>query len=956
MEATTPPAEILVILELQDIRKRQHADDAANQSARLKRHRSNQQLLSNASARWAPEHENSTSAALSLASPSSPSLEPSELDTGGVSSSIGGSVEAGNVHGLVSTDQRLSTHKRDYLPLSVLRENPRHGDLDAPAHTTGVVRYPELNPATETFSSTAGQPSDHAPSQHVLLIQRSSQRTQSLSPSLASPTCDGTCTRPHVPVPGACRGRELPSPPEGDVGSRSTENSNASLSEPLALDQGRGVEETPGAPLLSTEEDESPSPENFRARRVVCDPELGGYIPNHFSDGELPSDSSSEDEESDAEGSDAADADIQALDAEDSAEDVVSDADTEDYEFEELFDGDANDTARRLAVEYSPDPDIRNSAGDAQRTIEVDHDTINNDDAEADNNDAGHEDSLISESSDDAESDTASDIVQNLNVLDLDAVSDAEGLGSRLEVGGLPAALYPDQQSTSPSSDEDESADEQQDYDEEIEQEDDDETEYYPDLHGSDEEEVLGEPSSMISSPISSTSNALGRRCLTPTERELVKATREIGACTIHRMPCQRLKIADVVLYRSGGLNLTRRWKGLEMRDVPDRLDSLPITIEVSQNLCSKPLVMRVVRFRPRDGDITARYWTDSLTFKKKELAIYCLDNIYDTAEEVRQYTIDNALPAFLHTIKSEPESEMVIRTYLTAMDRYMTLHQLQRTGSKLSRDDEKEVEILGTLLILWCAIQHTVGSLYIDGTETLGMLPETEDESYPLYGKVSVPRMVVAQFDNLNYHGVLERYKEKLLKDVDWLFSQDKSRWWFTIYLVVFILLREASRMTADRYRHARANYGPKLRYSIPDFVESLHESCNNILAHWHYYNCNTWPGSPSANDRRAAHFVHLAPEHTHLVRMTRKEQEVKNRLSGWRQYKKNNGNVDMIAPRQQDSELPRYTGGQDKFDWDHPLYWVAQMFEKDWYSHPTYQREPVPKMLLTAAVAAAG
>lgn len=88
-------------------------------------------------------------------------------------------------------------------------------------------------------------------------------------------------------------------------------------------------------------------------------------------------------------------------------------------------------------------------------------------------------------------------------------------------------------------------------------------------------------------------------------------------------------------------------------------------------------------------------------------------------------------------------------------------------------------------------------------------MLPETEDKSYPLYGKVSVPRMVVAQFDTLNYNEVLERYKEKLLRDIDWLFSQDKNRWWFTIYLVVFILLREASRMTADRYRHARANYG---------------------------------------------------------------------------------------------------------------------------------------------------
>ena len=162
------------------------------------------------------------------------------------------------------------------------------------------------------------------------------------------------------------------------------------------------------------------------------------------------------------------------------------------------------------------------------------------------------------------------------------------------------------------------------------------------------------------------------------------------SANTIHRVPCLRLKITDLVLYRSGGLNLTRRWTGIEMKDVP-RLDSSVITIEVSQNLCEKPLLMRVVRFQPRDGDVTARYWTDCLlgkeTFKKKELAIYCLDSIYNTAEEVRKYTIDNALPAFIHTIKggceSEPENESVVRTYLTALDRYLNLHVLFLESSK---------------------------------------------------------------------------------------------------------------------------------------------------------------------------------------------------------------------------------------------------------------------------------
>ncbi|KAF4342023.1 hypothetical protein FBEOM_4024 [Fusarium beomiforme] len=405
------------------------------------------------------------------------------------------------------------------------------------------------------------------------------------------------------------------------------------------------------------------------------------------------------------------------------------------------------------------------------------------------------------------------------------------------------------------------------------------------------------------------------------------------------------------------------------MRDIGDRLDTKIVTIQVSQNLCGKPLRMNVVRFKPIEGDVTARFWTDCLmgkeTFKKKELASYCLENIYDTAESVRQYTIDNALPAFFHTTQEDGVSDPggpILRTYLTAMGRYLDLHKGLKSGEKLSIDDEKELEIFGNLFILWCAIQHTLGSLYIEGNETLGMLPETEDKSYPLYGKVSVPRMIVAQFDTLVYNEVLERYKEKLLRDIDWLFNQDKNRWWFTIYLVVFILLREGSRMTADRYRHARANCGSKLRYSIPGFVADLHESCNNILTHWHYYNCNKWPtaGPKSLTNgvRTKDHFETLEPKHLELVKKNRKDPGIKKHLSVWKQYKEDNGKVPEIT-LQHDAGPIRYTGTQNKYDWDHPLYWVSQMFEQSWCPHPTYRSEDTSTttvMAVTPAVAAVG
>lgn len=115
----------------------------------------------------------------------------------------------------------------------------------------------------------------------------------------------------------------------------------------------------------------------------------------------------------------------------------------------------------------------------------------------------------------------------------------------------------------------------------------------------------------------------------------------------------------------------------------------------------------------------------------------------------------------------------------------------------------------------------------YICGEEKLGMKPETRDETYPLYGKVSVPRMILAQVDSINHSRLLSKYGKLVLQDLEELLIKNQGRWWFTIYLCLFILLREASWMSEDRYRHARNNFGKKVRFQsinqIPDLVQTL-------------------------------------------------------------------------------------------------------------------------------------
>ncbi|KAF5720169.1 hypothetical protein FMUND_4318 [Fusarium mundagurra] len=983
MEAFTRPAEIHRF----DSNNEDRVSGAASKPGRANREDPSSSSQPSVSPDFAqqPEH------------PRSDNATSSGTYTGGVYP--GGSVGLPNVQGLGSPPQDLSSLE---CPLSTSSElaNPRHGSHATPLHPT-ISSGHGLSPESSAPDSDCSSGSSSSESSGPGSGQPSSQTLRSQPPPEVSLPDKGTCSdaSSNEQVSGSVNSTQLISPPGEDAGHLRTDRTELELDLPLR----RGAEDVPDSFLSLDTPGDSPSQE------VQAQVDLG-----RNSDGDDDSDHSDTLDQLESEFNDLLSLDpgspiTGSLSRDETIASRLEDEDSDLEVCEAAGDVPALDTRhdnvsrpeipptgirRALATAHSPEPSRPSETSDEDDTESVNNTCCGFSGSSGVDDDERIVQPEVREEGNE-ESDVDNDLFGQLDEIVADH-SDSDCFETHAGPSGI--------QFSSDSNDSDEEARPQNESsdDDEVSEE---EIGYISDARDTNveiEDETgsanLNVPSSStnrIVSPSETTSSGKLPLVLdTLEEREVVRITREISACclideqnpegqcktcknfsktspkTIHRVPCMRLRIADVVLYRSGGLKLTRRWEGIEMRDIGDRLDTVAVTIEVSQNLCGKPLRLNVVRFRPIDGDVTARYWTDGLlgkeTFKKKELANYCLENIYDTAETVRQYTIDNALPAFYHTIQEESESEAgegpIIRTYLTAMARYLDLHNEHKSSGRLSKDDEKELQIFGNLFILWCAIQHTVGSLYIEGNETLGMLPETEDKSYPLYGKVSVPRMVVAQFDSLNYNGVLERYKEKLLRDIDWLFSQDKNRWWFTIYLVVFILLREASRMTADRYRHARANYGSSLRYSIPDFVERLHVSCNNILIHWHYYNYDQWPTTQSSGLTngvgRNDHFETLAPKDRRLVKQNLKDPAVKKHLLVWKQYKRNNGKVPKIT-LQHDAGSIRYAGKQDKYDWDHPLYWVSQMFERKWCPHPTYTREPEPRskfVSVTTAVAAAG
>lgn len=49
----------------------------------------------------------------------------------------------------------------------------------------------------------------------------------------------------------------------------------------------------------------------------------------------------------------------------------------------------------------------------------------------------------------------------------------------------------------------------------------------------------------------------------------------------------------------------------------------------------------------------------------------------------------------------------------------------------------------------------------------------------------------------------------------------------------------------------------------------------------------------------------------------------------------------VAVTKPAPNDVGGRPYEGRQVFYDWDHPFYWVSQLFEEEWHPHATYQRE---------------
>lgn len=117
----------------------------------------------------------------------------------------------------------------------------------------------------------------------------------------------------------------------------------------------------------------------------------------------------------------------------------------------------------------------------------------------------------------------------------------------------------------------------------------------------------------------------------------------------VHRLPCLRWKLAEVVLYREGGLGLTKRWSGVKMKDLGPRdwQNDTTRTITVRIACRQAPLKFTVRKFTPVNGDVTWRYWVDGQGVRRRiDIEPYALANVWETSRQYSKYVTTYALVA----------------------------------------------------------------------------------------------------------------------------------------------------------------------------------------------------------------------------------------------------------------------------------------------------------------------
>ncbi|KAK8029283.1 hypothetical protein PG991_006339 [Apiospora marii] len=340
-------------------------------------------------------------------------------------------------------------------------------------------------------------------------------------------------------------------------------------------------------------------------------------------------------------------------------------------------------------------------------------------------------------------------------------------------------------------------------------------------------------------------------------------------------------------------------WKTLDLVDISDWASDERKTIELSPVLMdgSYSVKYKVREFKPVEGDMLEETWTSNGEPHSHKIPPYAIENMEEAASHLRE-SLDRGIYAYVKTFgwRSNP---LLIATYEMAIKQAFNANTIE------------ERRLLMDTLRFWVVCRETSNVARIVNEEQFGIL-KVDDPQSPWFAYVPIPPILIAQFQCIIYTKFLQPLSRDLLNRLNTMVLSNKRRYWFTLYLVIFVLLHSCSLSTRRNEEFARQISLP-VRFANPHAIRAHHNGATILLAHFHFINKGARPFSLLQTKKTLESFAAAAE-------LDQSQMDFLKETS----LQVNSQSTAMLDARN------ALAVGND-------LYWISQLYVDDWKPPPT-------------------
>ncbi|KAI0599895.1 hypothetical protein F4775DRAFT_548764 [Biscogniauxia sp. FL1348] len=295
--------------------------------------------------------------------------------------------------------------------------------------------------------------------------------------------------------------------------------------------------------------------------------------------------------------------------------------------------------------------------------------------------------------------------------------------------------------------------------------------------------------------------------------------------CKFALMPCVRYRITDAALYREQKAPFylfSQRWKTMEMPYITEWADDEVVTTKFSLIALNAPYELKLRRVIPRPGDNFIQSHSVNGRTMTYSIPPYGIANMEEAAASIWSM-VERELGNYLWAFVGQPGTDPIIwETYAAAFKRADT-----------APTPQEQMLLLDTLR-LWTCCRNTSSPEHIVGEEKLGMRKVDDPSSY-LHGKFpGCGSVIAAQLECIYYTKFLRPLSRNVLRSLMALLTTRDKKYWFTIYLVLFMLLHSCS-MVTRRDMETAIFFNLPTEYCNPIGIREHKTGAKTLLAYYH-------------------------------------------------------------------------------------------------------------------------